>query len=612
MSLATTSSPLIRRLPDALVNRIAAGEVIERPAAAVKELVENAIDAGASRIEILLRDGGKSAITVRDNGCGMSREQMHLALERHATSKLPDDDLVHIRHLGFRGEALPSMAAVSRLSLRSRTHEPEATGWEIELEAGRILREAPSSCPAGTEIILRDLFHATPARLKFLKTPPAELRAVREMVERLAMAHPSIAFSLRHENRLLLDCPQETGDLFTARTARLGQIMGRDFADNALELTATRENITLEGLIGLPTLNRGTAAYQYIFVNGRPVQDKLFFGAVRGAYADLLPRGRYPMLALFLTLPPEDLDVNVHPAKSEVRFREAGLVRGLVVSALKYRLSEAGAPTASTLGQAALGRFMPQETAGAGAAGRSPSAWAERHMPRAPLPMGVQENLHAPLDATPSAPVAALPEETTQEAVPDYPLGAARAQLHGTYILAETPDGLVLIDQHAAHERLTYERMKRDYIEGGVKSQGLLIPEIVELESGLADLLLAQGEELARLGLEIESFGEGAVMIRALPALLGQPDFQALIRDLADALQQEESESGILRERLDAVCASMACHGSVRAGRRLNAEEMNRLLRDMEQTPHAAQCNHGRPTYIRLSLKDIERLFERA
>jgi DNA mismatch repair protein MutL len=598
----------IRRLPETLVNRIAAGEVIERPAAVVKELAENALDAGARRIEVTLRDGGRAFISVVDDGCGMSREELALALERHATSKLPDDDLVHIRSLGFRGEALPSIGAVSRLTVTSRAGGA-AEAWSLSVEGGRKGEPAPAALSGGTRIELRDLFFATPARLKFLKQPRTEMAHVRDSLERLAMAYPEVGFALADETRSLFRLEPGSGELFDARLKRLGAILGREFAENALPIEATREGLRLTGYIALPTLNRANARQQYLFVNGRPVRDRLLFGAVRGAYQDVLARDRHPLVALFLDCPPEVVDVNVHPAKAEVRFRDPGLVRGLIVSACRHALAAAGHRASTSVSEAALGALR-SETSGA-----ADISYAYRPQGSS-LPRGLAEQAaayHAPLPGLASAPAARAETDEPEAAAvaPEaFPLGAARAQLHGTYVVAQTGDGIVIVDQHAAHERLVYERMKQQLAASGVARQLLLLPEVVELDEAAAARLLARGEELAELGLGIEAFGDGAVLVREVPALLGQPDVQGLCRDLADELA-ELDQALALKERLQEVCGTLACHGSVRAGRRLTLDEMNALLREMETTPHSGQCNHGRPTYVELKLNDIERLFGR-
>ena len=596
----------IRLLPEIVVNRIAAGEVVERPAAAVKELVENSIDAAARRIEVALRDGGRTLISVTDDGCGMTAGELDLAVERHATSKLPDDDLARISTLGFRGEALPSIGAVSRLTVTSRTGGGEEA-WRIAVEGGRKGAVEPASHPPGTRIEVRDLFYATPARLKFLKAPRTELGHAVDAVNRLAMVHPGIAFSLGDGARSPVRLAAAQGELFAARLDRLGAIMGREFADNALPIDAEREGFRLSGHVGLPTLNRGSAAMQFLFVNGRPVRDRLLFGTVRAAYRDFLASDRHPLVALFLEVPPDAVDVNVHPAKSEVRFRDSGLVRGLIVGALRHALAEAGHRASTTVAAAALGAVR-------GAGGSVPFS----------LRRGLADGtaaFHAPLpnlETPPSAPAAGEGGAPAASAGPtgeapeagDYPLGVARGQVHGTYIVAQTADGIVIVDQHAAHERLVYERMKKAMAGAGVERQGLLIPEVVEMDEAAAGRLVRRSDELAELGLVVEPFGAGAVVVREVPALLGPVDAAGLVRDLADDFA-ECAEALTLKERLGDVCGTMACHGSVRAGRRLNAAEMNALLREMEATPHSGQCNHGRPTYVELKLVDIEKLFGR-
>jgi len=594
----------LRRLPETIVNRIAAGEVVERPAAAVKELVENSIDAGADRIDVVITDGGRGLISVSDNGRGMTAEELDLAVERHATSKLPDDDLVQIRSLGFRGEALPSIGAVSRLEITSRTADADSA-WALRVEGGDKSAAAPAALPPGTRVEVRDLFYATPARLKFLKTVRTEQNRAVEVVRRLAMAHPAIGFTMSDGNRKLVNLAPAQGDLFQARLNRLSEIMGRDFADNSVAIDADREGVVLTGFAGLPTLNRGNGAMQFLFVNGRPVTDRVLVGALRGAYRDFLASDRYPLVALFLGLPGEAVDVNVHPAKTEVRFRDSGLVRGLMVSAVKHALAEAGHRASTTVSQAALGAIRPGNL-------RGNESFASSRP--APMVRGLSDRVstyHAPLpdlNAPPDARMDALSVE--QEADQDYPLGVARAQVHETYVVAQTGDGIVIVDQHAAHERLVEERIKRDMAAQGVARQGLLIPEVVELDEAAQDRLMARADELAELGLMVESFGPGAVVVRETPALLGETDIQGMIRDLADGLA-EYDETIALKERIGDVCATMACHGSVRAGRKLNGEEMNALLREMEATPHSGQCSHGRPTYVELKLADIEKLFGR-
>jgi DNA mismatch repair protein MutL len=592
----------IRQLPSIIVNRIAAGEVVERPAAAVKELVENAIDAGATRIEVMLGGGGQTLIVVTDDGTGMTREELTLAVERHCTSKLPDDDLLRIRSLGFRGEALPSIGAVSRLAITSRKRDAEGA-WAIAVEGGIKATPVPSALSVGTRVEVRDLFYATPARLKFLKTPRTERDQAVDAVERLAMAYPAIAFTvLGEEDRALLRLNAVTSDLAgnDARRLRLAAILGRDFADNAMAIMAERPGYRLSGLAGLPTLNRATSRDQYLFVNGRPVRDKLLIGAVRGAYQDFLARDRHPMVALFLDCAEEEVDVNVHPAKAEVRFRDAGLVRGVIIGALRHALAAAGHRAATTVANAALASFRPGGGHGGGhyMPGLAEAAAAYQ------APLGATAlDFAAPAARVAEAPLAAPPREA-------YPLGAACAQLHETYIVAQTADGIVIVDQHAAHERLVYERMKEDLREAGVKRQILLLPEVVELEASAVARLSARAAELAELGLILEAFGPGAVVVREVPALLGEIDVPGLVRDLADELA-ELGNALSLKERLEEVCGTLACHSSVRAGRRLQPAEMNALLRQMEATPHSGQCNHGRPTYVELRLADIEKLFGR-
>jgi DNA mismatch repair protein MutL len=603
----------IRLLPPNLVNQIAAGEVVERPASVVKELVENALDAGARRIDIHLREGGRALIVVEDDGKGMTREELSLAVERHATSKLPDDDLVHIHSFGFRGEALPSIGAVGRLAIASRARG-EASAWQVAVDGGVKSAPEPAARGEGTRVELRDLFYAVPARLKFLKSPRSESNAAQEIVERLAMAHPDVSFTLRDEERLALRLPAIGADLLqdpaAATLERLGAIMGRDFADNAARLDAIRDTVRLTGFAGLPTLNRATSTQQFLFVNGRPVKDRLIIGAIRGAYQDFLARDRHPMVALFVDLPAEEVDVNVHPAKAEVRFRDAALVRGLIVSAIRAALAEAGHRASTSVAASTLDAFtapMQFPTQLSSSSWRGYTAGPARSSPAlAAQAMAAFAPLSAEIDR-PSARIDAEPEVTQ---APAHPLGVARAQVHETYIVAQTADGVVIVDQHAAHERLVYERMKAALDSGSVARQALLIPEVVELDGPSAERLIARASELAELGLVIEGFGAGAIVVREVPALLGQSDVRGLIQDLADELA-ELGDALSLKERLQEVCSTMACHGSVRAGRRLTQPEMDALLRQMEATPHSGQCNHGRPTYVELKLADIERLFGR-
>ncbi|BBK34639.1 DNA mismatch repair protein MutL [Stella humosa] len=596
----------IRLLPSVVVNRIAAGEVVERPAAAVKELVENALDAGARQVAVTLADGGQSLIVVADDGCGMAPDDLELAVERHATSKLPGDDLEQVATLGFRGEALPSIGAVARLSITSRPAGADSA-WIIQVEGGAKGAPRPAAHPPGTRVEVRDLFYATPARLKFLKSIRAERDHVVDAVRRLAMAHPAVAFTVTEDGRTLLRYAAEaTTEGEAGRLARLGQVLGQTFRENALAVAAEREGMRLSGFAGLPTYHRATAAEQYLFVNGRPVRDRLLFGAVRGAYADVLARDRHPAVALFLDMPADLVDVNVHPAKTEVRFRDTGLVRGLVVGALRHALAAAGHRASTSVAEAALGAFRPM---GAGTGFAPPTGGGGWINP------GLAQQLAAfqapsprlALDLPPAAPVPAT--EGAADAMAQ-PLGAARGQLFNTYIVAETPDGLVLVDQHAAHERLVHERMKAALAASGIKRQSLLLPEVVEMEPAAIDRLVARAGELAELGLVLEAFGPGAVVVREIPAMLGDTDVPALVRDLADELA-ELGQAFSLKERLDAVSGTLACHGSVRAGRRLSADEMNALLRQMEVTPNSGQCNHGRPTYVELKRADIEKLFGR-
>ncbi|PHR61774.1 MAG: DNA mismatch repair endonuclease MutL [Robiginitomaculum sp.] len=603
----------IHLLPPETINQIAAGEVVERPASVVKELVENALDAGATQIDVAVDEGGKARILVVDNGHGMSGEEIKLAVERHATSKLSADvhgnwDLLDISTMGFRGEALPSIGSVARMQIRSQDDKGEC--WQLSVDGGKVsmLRPCPPFGHSGTRIEISDLFYAVPARLKFLKTERSENMAINDTLKRLAMARPDVGFSLVSNGRKSFAYPAHGGEQPGLR--RMGDVLGRDFKDNAIAIDLTRETVGISGFAGLPTYHQSSARHQYLFVNGRPVRDKLLHGAVRGAYRDFLARDRHPVLALFVDLDPHLVDVNVHPAKSEVRFRDPGLVRGLIVGALRHGLAASGHRAATTSSGFALGKMQMPNPAGLTLGfGASPGNWAR------PLPVqsSFAENPSGADFIAPSAMVEPILQPATEaeaSAVGDLPLGAARAQLHETYIVAQTSDGIVIVDQHAAHERLVYENMKQALARDGVASQNLLIPDIVELEDGAADRLLARRDELAALGLVIEEFGAGAIAVRATPALLGQMNTGQLIRDLAEDLLEFDAAHS-LSERLEDVCSTMACHGSVRAGRRLNGDEMNFLLRQMEATPHSGQCNHGRPTYVELKLKDIERLFGR-
>ena len=605
----------LHRLPIEAVNRIAAGEVIERPAAVVKELVENALDAGATRISIEIEHGGKSRIVITDDGCGMSRDDMLLAIERHATSKLTPDasgdyDLMNIETMGFRGEALPSIGAVARLSVTSRPRGGDEA-WRVNVEGGDIQEPAPAAFSGhGARIEVADLFYATPARLKFLKSDQAETTAIGDVVRRLAMARADVAFVFSSSGRKILNLSaQDKTD--TGRLNRLSAIMGKDFGDNAIPIEAVRDGARVSGFAGLPTFNRGLPDKQYLFVNGRPVRDKLIVGAVRGAYADFLARDRHPAVALFLDIPPADVDINVHPAKTEVRFRDAGTVRGLLIGALRHALAEAGHRASTTVSAYALGKIQ-DPTNGAASAYRSQSQFARNPFRTAPgISTGLAER--SPLfdaEDRPSARHESIENAEEGDTPETFPLGAARAQLHKTYIVSQSADGLVIVDQHAAHERLVYERMKAALESGGVARQGLLLPEVVELESDEIDRLAKHFESLAEIGLVMDRFGDGAIVVRETPAMLGEVDAAGLVKALCDDIANF-GDAHLLKERLEEVCSSMACHGSIRAGRVLNAPEMNALLREMEATPHSGQCNHGRPTYVELKLADIERLFGR-
>ncbi len=617
----------IRRLPPETVNRIAAGEVVERPASAVKELVENALDAGATRIEVQADQGGLSRILIADDGCGLAPEELPLALERHATSKLPEDDdggwaLLNVSTLGFRGEALPSIGSVARLSIASRARGA-SDAFQLKVEGGAVSPVMPSGFPGphGARVEVRDLFYATPARLKFMKSERSEALAIAEEIKRQAMAHEAVAFALDLDGkktlRLSAEHPGPEG-----RLNRLAAVLGREFHENAIALDQEREGVRLSGFAGLPTYSRGNAAHQYLFVNGRPVKDRLIQGALRGAYADFLARDRHPVAALYLTLDAGLVDVNVHPAKAEVRFRDAALVRGLIIGALRHALAGAGHRASTTTAGEALAGFRPGYALGA-APQPSAAGWSGlgqwRPTPSSQPSYGVGTALAAALPGLEDLSARVEPG-VAEDAAPyaaagvidplDYPLGAARAQVHGTYVVAQTRDGIVIVDQHAAHERLVYERMKSEAADGGVTRQALLLPEVVELDPAEAERVVGRTEELTELGLVVEAFGVGAVLVRETPAMLGEVDVGGLIRDIADDLA-ENGAALALKERLADVAATMACHGSVRAGRRLSAAEMNALLRQMEATPHSGQCNHGRPTYVELKLSDIEKLFGR-
>lgn len=621
--------PVIRQLDDAAANRIAAGEVVERPASAVKELVENALDAGARRVDIAYADGGKTLIRITDDGCGMTAEDLPLAMSRHATSKIDGSDLLNIHTFGFRGEALPSLGAVGRLTITSRAEGFEAA--TITVTGGQIGAVRPAALNRGTVVELRDLFFATPARLKFMRTDRAEAGAIADAVKRLAMAEPYVSFSLRDvtgggEGREIFRADAEQGELFGALAGRLGRVLGRAFSDNALPLDAEREGIRLTGYAALPTYSRGAAVEQFLFVNGRPVRDKMLLGALRAAYMDVLSRDRHPAAVLFLGCDPERVDVNVHPAKAEVRFREAGVPRGLIVTAIRHALAEAGHRASSTVASATLGAMRPEpaqmppriyqmDRPSLGAMRTSYAAQmplmptSEPGLAEAPAPFAAPAWPPEPvLYDAPSA-RAEMPA-AQDEALTHAPLGAARAQVHENYVIAQTERGIVIVDQHAAHERLVYERLKRQMAEKGVAAQALLIPEIVEFSPADAARLLEAADDLTRLGLTIEPFGGAAIAVRETPAILGEINAGALLRDVLDELS-DLGDSELVLAKIDAVLSRMACHGSIRSGRRMRVDEMNALLREMEATPLSGQCNHGRPTYVELKLSDIERLFGR-
>jgi len=607
----------VRQLDPATINRIAAGEVVERPASVVKELVENALDAGARKIDVLTDGGGRRLIRIADDGAGMTREDLALAIERHATSKLDGDDLLAVSTLGFRGEALPSIGAVARLAITTR-HGGEPHAWTITVDGGAKSGVRPAALGPGTCVEVRDLFYATPARLKFLKTDRSEAEAIRDVVRRLAMSRPDVGFTLAGEERAPVTWVAALPDA-TGRLARLGDVLGAEFRANAIAVAAGRDGFALEGFASLPTYSKANGLGLYLFVNGRAVRDKLMLGAVRAAYADYLPRDRHPVVALFATLDPREVDSNVHPAKTEVRFRDSGLVRSMMVGALREALAREGGRAASTGGSATISAFRPNVP--------RPNRWDWRNSPARPAmptqaatapaeapagfaPAAFESGAQAAFDVGgPSADA----RGAATGADPDLaarPLGAARAQVHETYIVTQTRDGMVIVDQHAAHERLVYERMKAALEKSGVARQILLIPDIVELDETDVERVVARADELARFGLAVEAFGPGAIVVRETPALLGEIDSAALVRDLAEHMA-EWDEALPLERRLMHVAATMACHGSVRAGRSLRPEEMNALLRDMEATPNSGQCNHGRPTYVELKLADIERLFGR-
>tara|TARA_R100001244_G_scaffold96522_3_gene72221 strand:+ start:4338 stop:6143 length:1806 start_codon:yes stop_codon:yes gene_type:complete len=598
----------IRRLPNSLINRIAAGEVVERPASALKELVENAIDAGANQINIRLEEGGLDLVQVVDNGSGMSRDDIALALERHATSKLPDEAIELVTTMGFRGEALPSIASVARLTIESRMAGED--GWSRVIDHGELVEEGPAAIPPGTKVRVEQLFAKVPARRKFLRTARSEYAACTDIVRRLAMARPDIGFTLEHQGRKAIAVQAgETGP------ERVAALTSRDLRANSVGVDLQREEIHLTGVAGLPTYNRGVADHQFLFVNGRPVKDRLLVGAVRGAYAEMLARDRHPVVALFIDMPPELVDVNVHPAKTEVRFREPAMIRGMIVSGLRKALDEGGFRAVQRPAESALGRWQSEpvapdpQTSIFTAQGRA--AVAQQPYPSATV--GDDRSAFTGLDTREElAPLMGRAEEASAP-VPEagrYPLGIARGQVAKTYIVAEAEDGLVIVDQHAAHERLVLERMRKAVEGGSVASQALLMAEVVELDENACDRLEARIGELSEFGLELERFGATAMLVRATPAMLGSGDVRELVTDLADELGAYDQALS-LKERVDHVASTMACHGSVRAGRVLSVAEMNALLREMEVTPHSGQCNHGRPTWVKLALDDVEKLFGR-
>lgn len=627
----------VRQLGERIINQIAAGEVIERPASVIKELVENAVDAGAKNIEIVTAAGGKTLMRVSDDGAGMRQQDLQLAIRRHCTSKISDDDLFDIRTLGFRGEALPSIGSVARLAIQTR-HAEEDHAWAIAVDGGREQPIVPAARNRGTQVEVRDLFFATPARLKFLKSDRAEASAITEIVKRIALAYPEIGFSLSGADRQPQNWPAARGG--EPELARIAQILGQDFVDNAMEIDAEREGVRLSGFAGLPTHHRGNAQHQFFFVNGRPVKDKLLLSGLRGAYADVLARDRHPVVVLFIDLDPTQVDVNVHPAKADVRFRDGQLVRGLLVGAIRHALVQAGHRSSTSNAAVALDALRGQGSGfRPGAPGARPvtgnaAGYAQRggqasYEPRwqpdafspletaGPVSHGFSEQPQAPVHqqpgftdfSTPSADARA--HEAPVEAEKTFlPLGAARAQVHETYIIAQTGDGVVIVDQHAAHERLVYERLKEALAKKDVARQILLIPEVVELPEEDASRLAERAEDLEKVGLCLEAFGPGAIAVRETPAILGDMDIKGMIHNLADELAEWDTADG-LKEKLDHVAATMACHGSVRAGRRMRPEEMDALLRDMEATPLSGQCNHGRPTWVELKLTDIEKLFGR-
>jgi len=630
----------IRILPTVIINRIAAGEVIERPASALKELVENSIDAGANIIDIKINNGGRNLISVTDNGKGMSKDEIALCLERHATSKLTNDDLFDIGSFGFRGEALPSIASVGRLKITSKAKGSDEA-WSIFIEGGEKHETKPDVLNEGTKIELRDLFYATPARLKFLKTERTEKQHIVDTIERISMSYPNITFNLTADNKKILSLNNEQGELFEQRLKRLGKVMGKEFPENAIPVDATRNNVHLTGYISVPTYNRGTSTAQYLFVNNRPVKDRLILGAIKGAYQDFLARNRYPVVMLFIDVPTDEIDVNVHPAKAEIRFRDSANVRGLIVGAIKNTLASAGHRASTTVSDQALSSFVPHESpsttrplsfqssygnnsrsyGGSSNANFANNSYQNDFVQEPPAASyspstssAAFQQDHSLINDSELAPLAQSNRqyENEEELSPanNFPLGAAKSQLHKTYIVSQTEDSIVIVDQHAAHERLVYENMKNNMAKEEVKVQSLLIPEVVELSEIQKNSIMDRKDKLELSGLSIENFGNNSVVVRNIPSILGNIDVGQLVKDISDDLI-EHGETLSLDEAIEHIAETMACHGSVRSGRILNIDEMNALLRQMEQTPHSGQCNHGRPTYVELKLTDIEKLFGR-
>ncbi len=606
----------IRILPPITINRIAAGEVIERPASAVKELVENSIDAGAKKIEIDIEQGGKNYIRITDDGKGMNREDLELCILRHATSKLPDDNLFNINYFGFRGEAIPSIGSISRLSISSKAKN-ENEAWNITIQGGEKEELKPANVSTGTVIEVKDIFFATPARLKFLKSDQAEKARIIEMIKKLAMANPDVSFILRDSGKVSLNYKAAQADLLDQRAERLKEILGKDFIENAIPINAQRGNAKLSGYVSLPTYNSATSTDQYVFVNNRPVKDRVLLGAIKGAYADFITRSRYPVVALMIEVEPQEVDVNVHPAKAEVRFRFEAEIRGLIVGSIKNALAEAGFKASSTVSDFALQSFIPENSAPINYPQSRNNSYpsynfsrsnnlAEKNDMQYFAPINNSNEIFSPAQ---SQPLARVEYEQTPE-YENYPLGSARAQIHENYIVAQTTDGLIVVDQHAAHERLTYEKMKQQYNSSSVNTQKLLLPEIVELGEERAINILSQAQQFASFGLVIQKFGDTAIEVKEIPQILCKENIRKLIEDISGDIEEHGQELS-LKERIEHVLETMACHGSVRSGRILNVNEMNALLREMEATPYSGQCNHGRPTYIKLKLNDIEKLFGR-